>query len=253
MHLDPDQTPQDDAHEPASERTPEASRRVDRVSLLLTVATLAFVAGAIWLRLRTPELPEPPSLGSTPPPLRLLDPETSEPVFLLGLKGKVTWLVFWSADSASGKAVLPRLEEAWRTLRPHRRFALVAAAVDAGDPGKVRDVLGALHPRLPAYLATPETRLRYGVSQADPPLHLLIDAEGKVAALVRGAGKETVHRLAERIRGWLEDLDPLGPTRFARVLPAHPAAASAARIGASPSCESATMHFELTMNRSPHR
>jgi hypothetical protein len=209
---------------------PVPSWRVDRVGLALAVLTLAFVAGAAWLRLRPAPAPEPPTVGSPPPPLRLLNLESSEPLFLLGLKGKVVWVVFWSAGSESGKALLPRLEVAWTRLRTNRRFSLVAGAVDFDQPGRVREALGAARAGLPAYLVPPETRHRFGVGTADPPLHLLIDADGKVAALVRGAGADTVRRLANQVRGWLEDLDPLGPTRFAERASPGPAATPGAGV-----------------------
>jgi hypothetical protein len=203
--------------------------RLDRVSLLLAAATLAFVSGAAWLKFRAPAEPEPPTVGSTLPPLRLLNLETSEPLFLLGLKGKVIWLTFWSAGSPSGRAVLPRLEDAWRRLRSHGRFTLVAAAVDADHPEQVRGALKDIRASLPAYLATPETRRRFGADQADPPLHLLIDSDGRVAALVRGAGRETIDRLSGQVQGWLEELEPLGPIRFAQLDAASPPARSARR------------------------
>ncbi len=217
-------------------------RRFDLVTVLLAAATLVFVAGVIWLRLGARATPEPPTIGSTPPPLRLLNLETSEPLFLLGLKGKVVWLVFWSADSNSGKEVLPRLEDAWKTLRGNRRFTLVAAAVDSDHPQRVREALGSVNAGLPAYLVTPETRLRFGVDNADPPLHVLIDADGKVAALVRGSGRGTIHRLAAQVRGWLDDLDPLGPTRFAFNRPYSPVRIPAREAGPSSSADPCAEH-----------
>lgn len=192
-----------------------APRRVDRIGLLLAAATVVFVGGAAWLRFRQPAIPEPPALGATLPPLGLRNLETSEPLLLVGLKGKVVWVVFWSAGSPSGKAVLPRLEDAWRRLRSNRRFTLVAAAVDSSDPDRVRAALAEAHASLPAYLATLETRRRFGAERGDPPLHLLVDADGRIAALVHGAGRDTVDRIRDQARGLLEDLDPLGPTRFA--------------------------------------
>ena len=51
---------------------------------------------------------------------------------------------------------------------------------------------------LPAYLATPETRRRFRAEVADPPLHILIDAGGRVLAMARG--DERHHRPDRRGR-----------------------------------------------------
>ena len=49
---------------------------------------------------------------------------------------------------------------------------------------------------------------------------LLIDAQGRIAALARGEGQETINRLAAQVQSWLEEMDPLGKTRFAKTNPA---------------------------------
>ena len=72
-----------------SNESEPVSRRFDPVSLLLAAGTLCFVAAAIWLRLGSTAAPEPPAVGSLLPPLRLLNLETSEPLFLLGLRPKL--------------------------------------------------------------------------------------------------------------------------------------------------------------------
>ena len=189
--------------------------RIDWLTVFLGLATLVIVAGTAYLRFGPAPRPEPPAVGSALPPLRLINLETSEPLVLLGLRGKVVWVVFWSAGSASGREGLPRLEEAWRRLKPHQKFTLVAAAVDSGQPDRVRKALADARSRLPVYLAGPETCRQFGVAGADPPLHLLVDPQGRVAALARGSGQETIDRLAAQARGWLDELDPLRNTRFA--------------------------------------
>ncbi len=195
------------------------SRRFDRASVLLALGTLLIVGWTAWLRFGPPPGLEPLAVGSALPPLGLRNLETAEPLVLLGLKGKVVWIVFWTASSSSSQASLSRLERVWRRLGPHRRFSLVTAAVDWEQPERVRTALAEAHETVPAYLASPETRQRFGAEQADPPLHLLIDAQGRVAALARGGAQETIDRLAAQVQGWLEDLDPLGSTRFAVIPP----------------------------------
>jgi hypothetical protein len=193
--------------------------RIDWWAVLLGGLTLVIVGGTAWLRFGPTPRPEPPALGSALPPLRLLSLEDSEPLVLLGLRGKVVWLVFWSAHSSSGRESLPRLEEAWKRLKPHPRFALAAAAVDSAHPEQVRAAVAEAATSLPVYLAGPETCGRFGAGDADPPLHLLTDPRGRVAAVARGSGQETIDRLTSRARGWLDAIDPLRNTRFAAARP----------------------------------
>ena len=68
---------------------------------------------------------------------------------------------------------------------------------------------------VPVYLASPETRRRFHAQGADPPLHILIDAGGNVIAMARHAGRPTIDRFAEQVRRRLDELDPIGETRFA--------------------------------------
>jgi hypothetical protein len=198
--------------EPEDGRPP---RRFDWVSLLMGLVTILVVACAAWLRFAPSSLIEPPAVGSALPPLRLLDLQSSEPLVLLGLKGKIIWVVFWSPDTQTGRAVLPQLEKAWRRLRSHGRFSMVAVAVDRAQSESARKAMAEIHATLPVYLATPETRRRFGVQDADPPLHLLIAERGQVAALAKGAGQETIDRLASQARARLDELDPMRNTRFA--------------------------------------
>jgi hypothetical protein len=43
----------------------------------------------------------------------------------------------------------------------------------------------------------------------------LIDADGRIIALAHGDGRKTIQRIAEQARCRLDELDSLGPTRFA--------------------------------------
>jgi hypothetical protein len=195
-------------------------RRVDVVTALMSVVTVAAVVGAAWLRYGPTSSREQPaagdvSVGAEAPPLRLLDLKTSEPMVLVGLSDRVVWLVFWSAGSPSGRACLPELEAAWKKLKGHRRFALVTAAVEADDPGVVRAAIEDSGVDLPVYLASPETRRRFHAQAADPPLHVVIDAGGQVVAMARHSGPSTIDRIAKQVRRRLDELDPIGETRFA--------------------------------------
>jgi hypothetical protein len=154
-------------------------------------------------------------MGAEAPLLRLLDVKTSEPLVLVGLAGRVVWVVFWSAAAPSGRACLPELAAAWKGLKWHPRFALVTAAVEAGDPGSVSAVVEAGGWDLPVYLAGPETRRQFGAGSGDPPLHILIDEDGRIMVMARSASRATIERIADQARRRLDELDPLGQTRFA--------------------------------------
>ena len=124
---------------------PYPKRRIDSMSGLMMLVTLAALAGSAWLRFGRSSAPEASTVavGAEAPPLRLIDPETSEPVVLVGLNSKVVWVVFWSAASPSGRSCLAELEAASKRLRAHRRFAMVTAAVESDDPAAVREAVEA--------------------------------------------------------------------------------------------------------------
>jgi hypothetical protein len=190
-------------------------RRLDPMSALMIVMTAAGLLGAAWLRFGPTSAPPPPVIGGLAPPLQVLDLDSSEPMVLAGLRGKVVWVVFWSAGSTSGPASLPVLDDVWNRLKAHQRFVLVAAAVETDQPDRVRALTSASQFKLPVYLASPETQRRYGAERADPPLHVLIDAAGHIIAIARGAGRSTIERIADQAKRQLDELDPLGDTRFA--------------------------------------
>ena len=193
-------------------------RRIDGITAIMLVVTVASLLGAAWLRIR--QLPEngPPAVGALAPPLRLLDLETSEPIVLVGLPGKVVWVVFWSADSRSTGSSLAAIEAGWNTLKARGRFAMVAAAVEAADPGRVRAAAAKTGLKMPVYLATAETRRRFGAFQADPPLNVLIDGDGRIVTIARGTSPETIERITSQAGRLLDELGPIEETRFARTM-----------------------------------
>jgi hypothetical protein len=193
-------------------------RRIDGITAIMLGVTAVSLLGAAWLRIRRPPENEPPSVGDLAPALRLVDIESSEPLILIGLRGKIVWVVFWSADTPSSRSSLVPVEWAWSQLKARRRFTLAAAAVAADNPARVREVVAESGVTLPVYLASAETHRAYGALQADPPLHVLIDAEGRIAAVARGAGAQTIERITEQAKTLLEALDPAGEPRFASTL-----------------------------------
>lgn len=194
-------------------------RRIDGVTAIMIAVTAASLLGAAWLRTRRSTTDEPPAVGGLAPPLRLLDPETSEPLVLVGLRGKVVWVVFWSANSPSARSSLAAIEAAWHSLQTRGRFAMVPVAVETDDPDRVRTVAAASRVKLPIYLAGAESVRRFGAGDADPPLNVLIDAEGRIASIARGTSEQTMGRIASQARKMLEELGPADDTRFASVAP----------------------------------
>jgi hypothetical protein len=197
-----------------------ARRRIDVIGAMMAVSTVAAIIGVAWLRYgprsaseRTPVADL--AMDAEAPPLRMLDLKTSEPLMLFGLNDRVVWVVFWSAGAPSGRDCLTELEPAWKRLRAHRRFAMVTAAVEADDPTRVRTLVESAGVDLPVYLASPETQGRFHVQGGDPPLHVVIDAGGRVIAMARQSGRATIDRIAEQVRRRLDELDPIGETRFA--------------------------------------
>jgi hypothetical protein len=198
---------------------PYPKRRLDAMTGLMMLVTLVALGAAAWLRFGRSSSPENATAGAEAPPLHLLDAETSKPIVLVGLNDKVAWVVFWSAASSSGRSCLAELEAASRPLLAHRRFAMVAAAVDLDDPSKVRAAARAADFRSPVYLASPETRGRFHAESVDPPLHVLIDAGGRILAMARGEGQRTIGRITELARERLDEIDPLDEMRFASATP----------------------------------
>jgi hypothetical protein len=190
-------------------------RRIDGITAVMVIATVASLLGAVWLRTRRPPENEPPAVSGLAPPLRLLDLKTSEPIVLVGLRGKVVWVVFWSAAAPSGGSSLAAIEAALTSLKAQEGFAIVAAAVDIENPDLVRAAIVASGVKLPVYLATAETRRRFGALETDPPLNVLIDADGRIATLARGASPQTIERIAKQAARLLDDLGPVDNTRFA--------------------------------------
>jgi len=189
-------------------------RGIDWVSGLMALVTVAASLGAAWFYFGSHREEGSLVVGSPAPLLQLIDMETSEPLVLAGLRGKVVWIIFWSAGSTSGPASLPVIERAWNRLKEHRRFGMAAAAVDS-EPARVRAVVAEFGFEMPVYLASPESRRRFHAELADPPLNVLLDADGRVAAIARGTAPQTIDRLVRQANQLLEELDPLGRTRFA--------------------------------------
>ena len=188
---------------------------IDWLSALMAATTVAALLGAAWFRSGSVNPKRSLAVGDHAPLLQFEDLDSSEPIVLAGLKGKVVWIVFWSAEAPEAPSTLGAIARASNRIRTHRRFSLVTAAASTGDRARVRAALAESGVDLAVYLASPETLERFTAKTADPPLHVLFDADGQIIAISRGAGQATIDRLVELATRQLEELDPMGNTRFA--------------------------------------
>jgi hypothetical protein len=196
--------------EPAAAASP---RKFDWPSAVMALVAAVALAWAAWLRFGPGPPPAPPSIGTTAPPLRLLDLQQAQPIVLAGLRGRVAWVVFWSASTPSAQHDLRALEAAWQRLKSWRQFALVAAATEANDPAHVREALTQAAATLPVYLASPETARAFGAG--GQALHVLLDEDGRIVAIARGCDAATIDRLIRQAEMRLELIEPKPRGRFA--------------------------------------
>jgi hypothetical protein len=190
-------------------------RRIEPSSAIMLLVTATALVGAAWLHYRSHPAGETLTVGAKVPPLEVLDLETSEPLVLIGHGGKVVWATFWSIDSQEAAPFLKALAQATKKVAGHRRFVQIVAAVDEGKASQIRAMLDSNKIELPIYRASAAMLRRFGTTSADPPLHVLIGADGRIIALARGGDESTIGRLATMTQRRLDELDPQGATRFA--------------------------------------
>jgi hypothetical protein len=189
--------------------------KLDRGSAAMAAVTIVALLAFVWFRYSSSTRGKPVAVGDRAPLLRLVDLDSSEPLLVLGLTGKVVWIVFWSAEARDARESLAAIARASGKIRAHRKFSMFAAAVGAGNPDRVRAAAAEGGGGLPVYLASADSIRRFGAENADPPLHVLIDEAGEVIALARGTSEATLDRLADQVERRLNELDPHGTTRFA--------------------------------------
>ncbi len=189
--------------------------RIDWINAVLAVATSAAIGWVVWNHLGHTPPRNPPKVGTSPPPLRLLDVQTSEPLLLVGLRGKIVWIMFWSATAPADRAVIEDLASVTKQLQGRSRFSVVVVAVDRDSADAVKAASKALKGSLPVYIASEETQRAYGVTARQLPVHFLIDDDGQIGVIARGSDHATLARLADQAETWLDSLEPLGRTRFA--------------------------------------
>ena len=190
------------------------TRKFDPVSAAMALIASIAIVWAAWLRFGPPPTPEPLSPGVKLPALRLIDPETNEPVLLIGLRDKVVWVTFWSSIASEADSDLIDLQRVWNRFKNREKFAMAAVAVDEAKVGLLRALVAKSKVSLPVYLAAPETRKRFGADAVKLPLHMLVDETGRIAAVAQGREGATLARLAEQARQRLDKIDPIGNSRF---------------------------------------
>jgi hypothetical protein len=82
----------------------------------------------------------------------------------------------------------------------------------------VRAVVAESGVKLPIYLASAESRRRFGALEADPPLNVLVDAEGHIATFARGTSPQTLERIADQATRMLDELGAPNDSRFASAM-----------------------------------
>lgn len=197
-----------DQERPAAGRNPKSG--FDRASAAMALATALVLAVVIGVQCRPEPIGDPPGAGATAPPLGLIDARTNQPTLVFARPERVLWVAFWSPRTPGATQELERI---WRRFRARKPFMLVVVALDAGDAARLEKSLGDSAPELPIYVATAATRRDFGV--AEPPLHFLIDEDGRVVATARGDG-ENLEGMATAAEGLLDAIDQ-PRDRFARI------------------------------------
>lgn len=150
----------------------------------LAIVALGVAAQAIWL-VRNVELVKPMETGDEAPLFALPEINAtgalSEPVALASTRGRVTVLDFWATWCGPCLASMPKLE---KLARSHADVAVVAINMD--DPVAARALFNERGYTIKLLADDGDVSNRYKVSTI--PHTVIIDRDGKVREVVRGAG-----------------------------------------------------------------
>jgi len=120
------------------------------------------------------------TVGDTPPPISAARwYNTSTPLVLQQLRGRVVLLDFWGLWCTPCREQLPRLVELQRQFGARGFSVLMVHTPEKGD--KVQQYLQTERVPLVVAVDTGETARAYGVDEF--PTYVLIDAGGKIVAL----------------------------------------------------------------------
>ena len=189
-----------------------STRRFDPVSALLAAVTVVALGWAGWLRFGPEAALEPPGCRRSSAPhkaARYGDLRAAGPPRAPRPSGLALVL-----GGLAARRVSPTSQHL-NAFGPGSRTVAGSPCLPRASILLLRLSQAPTKPRLPVYLATPETRRAFGADARHLPLHVLIDETGRVGAVAQGMRPETLARLKQQAEAWLDALEPLGTTRFA--------------------------------------
>lgn len=181
---------------------------IDWTSAALALVTLAALSWLAWDRFGPRPIGPPIAVGSPAPPLVLNDPETGEQATIWNRPRHVLWVAFWSPDGPHARAELDAIVRVWRRLSGRPPFAMILAVIDPDRRPEWRSVLSEQADDLPVLIAREPCRRAFGVQS--PPMHFLIDDQGRIAATAGGLDRPTpLESLAEQAENLLDAIAPI--------------------------------------------
>jgi cytochrome c biogenesis protein CcmG/thiol:disulfide interchange protein DsbE len=117
---------------------------------------------------------------------------------LAGERGHAVALVFWAPWCGPCRAELPGVERVWKQLGAAPHTARIVAVDTEGDPATAKEAQAKLGLTMPIVLDDGSASAAYQVTMI--PQTVIVDAGGKVAALIRGeASEDELMRAIERV------------------------------------------------------
>lgn len=184
--MGPSTAPADDA---LPSVRPRRARAAGLALLAIPLAGMAYLAvGAVELSLA----PARPGPGEPAPALvaTTLDGQRFE---LASLQGQVVLVDFWATWCAGCTTWLPIAQRLQRDYAS-RGLVVVGASIEHEDAAAVQRVVAERRLEHPQIIVGPEVQARFGTYQL--PTYWLVDREGRVAGVWRGAFDEVLARKA---------------------------------------------------------
>ncbi|HEX9104760.1 MAG TPA: TlpA disulfide reductase family protein [Polyangia bacterium] len=113
-------------------------------------------------------------------------------------RGHPVALVFWAPWCGPCRAELPGVERVWQRLKAPPHTARIIAVDTEGDPATAKEAQAKLGLTMPIVIDDGSAAAAYQVTMI--PQTVIVDREGKVAALIRGeASEDDLMRAIERV------------------------------------------------------